>query len=91
MEQGGAAAAPSADERQRLLEQQHQAQHQQQQQAQVPQGTQGMPPSLQAQPMSTHGGGAGWTSDLLERKKALERQLRELEAQMAGGDSSHND
>jgi hypothetical protein len=87
MEQGSAAAAPSGDERQRLLEQQHQ----QQQQAQVPQGMQGMPPSLQAQPMSTHGGGVGGTSDLLERKKALERQLRELEAQMAGGDSSHND
>jgi len=100
MEEGGAGAVSSSEERQRLLEQQHMMQqlHAQQQPPQ-------QQPPPQAQPVSTNvymsggdgrggdgGRGPGGASDLLERKQALERQLRELEAQMAGGgDSSHTD
>ena len=102
MEEGGAGAVSSSEERQRLLEQQHMMQqlHAQQQ----PPQSQAPPPS-HAQPVSTNvymsggdgrggegGRGGGGASDLLERKQALERQLRELEAQMAGGgESSHTD
>ena len=67
-------AAPCSDERQRLLGRQHMtpqlhAQHQQQQQTQAP------PTSLQAQPMSTTGGGAAQ-----DKEKHVRRVLNMIDA-----------